>query len=175
MFGFILALFGLVYTGGKIISERSSGKALRKEYDIAKGKREEFLDSFTAPRELIHSLEDNTDYSDVVDDINYIFGNEYTADEIGKLVTSSRVRAFGNQTPYSRIILEIRLAKIGKCRGFLQTLGIRFCEGSSYYYDVVRYYNLIQGYLAKNGVHVQIIEKKVYGDLMEMNYKEFIQ
>lgn len=173
MFGFILALFGLAYTGGKIVSERSSGKALRKEYDIAKKKRDEFLNSFTASRELIHSLEYNTDYSDVVDDINYVFGKEYTADEIGKLVTNPKAKEFGNQTPYRRIILEIRLAKLGKCMGFVQTLGIRFCEGTTYYHDLVMYYELIQRYLAENGVQVQRIEKKVHGDLMEMNFKEF--
>lgn len=172
MFGFIIALVVVTFAILKLGSEFIKGRQFEMNYNLAIKKRDKFFDKYEATPDVIRQFEQNKDYSDVVKDINYIFRMDYSASWIGDLIQFSR-REFGGEITYKDIVLEIRLAKIGKCYKLIQTTGVRFCDGVNFYPSLVRFYELLQKYYAENGVQVHRIEKVRNGfPIKEMTFKE---
>lgn len=174
MVTFVLALIGLGYTAGKLGAESLRTRKYRIDYDAAVKKRNMFLEENTASPEIIQQLSKDFDYSDVLDDINYIFDTDYSVSSLAELVRLGK-KEFGKEKLYEDIILELRLAKIGKCGNIMHTSGVKFCEGVSYYKNLVRFYELLERYFAENGVSVERVEKKRNrSPIREMNFKEMM-
>lgn len=172
MVGFILAIIGLFYSAKEFTTGSLREKKYRREFDLSVQRRCDFVDKITASSELISALEQNVDYTDVVDDINYIFDKGYLPEEIGELIRLGK-KEFGKERLYKDIVLELRLSMVGKSRGILQESGIRFCDESYYYKSLLKYYELLQKYFHDNGIDVEIIEKTYKGSaIKEMNFKE---
>ncbi len=173
MLGFVLAILGLGYTIGKIGVEFTRNKASDVRYNNAKRQRDAFVEPIMASEALMTAMRNNTDYSDVVDDLEYIFNQKYSSDYIKLLLTRTRGE-LGNEKGYRDLVMELRLAKIGKCC-YSTTKGIRFCDNSSYVDEMKRYFGVLQKHFAENGIYVEpVVKSRTSNNIVkEMYFKEF--